>query len=94
MTSIEIVSIYDQRVITARVSGCDPIPVDDYCGSITPTRAIAVYGRRRGAPWEVTTVRIGGPDRYGVHDEATLALDADRPEWLARFVDENMPKDL
>lgn len=91
MTSIEIVSTYDQRVITAKVSGCDPIPVDDY-GNITPTRATAVYGRQTGMPWGVITARIGGPDQHGEHEEATLALREEWPEWLARFVDENMPE--
>lgn len=84
MAHTKIVSIYDQHVITAEVSGCKSIPVDDHC-TITPTRATAVYGRQTGMPWGVITARINGLNQHGVHDDAVLALREEWPAWLVRW---------
>ena len=87
MTTVEVVSVYNIRTVAAKVHGAEPIEVDP--GEfIVPTRITATYGKL-GDQWDVIAVRVSN---LAAHDDALLALRSDWPEWLVRFVDENLPE--
>lgn len=94
MTSIEVVATYDSRSVVGDATNEDPLILEDGF-LLRLSRVVAVYRRSRGEPWEFSLVRIIAQNGSSAEDGAILvrSSDDDWPDWLARFVDDNIPKD-
>lgn len=84
----EVVSTYDQRTVVVKVTGADPIPLDD--GPLAVDRATIVYRRAQAEPWEFGMVRLVGTI-HGERDDAILVYDESWPMWLQQAVRDNWP---
>lgn len=87
-TTTEVVSTYEQRTVSVKVTGADPFPLDSEM--MTVDRAVIVYRRAQGEPWEFGLVRLVGTSG-GADEQAILVIDDGWPEWLRSAVRDNMP---
>lgn len=89
MTSVEVVSVYDQRTVSGKPSEGTTMALDGETMAVS--RVVAIYRRSLGEPWELGLVKLTGATGDSADDTAILVRSADWPQWLVRFVDDNMP---
>lgn len=86
----EVVSTYDNRTVSVRVTGADLIELDD--GPLCVSRVVITYRKLNGEPWEFTVARlIGQNDDLGLPVEVVVIEGEWWPEWLRREVEKNLP---
>lgn len=90
MTTPGVVSVYDTRTVSLKVTPACRMALDG--GALHVTRAVATYCRVNGGPWEVGIVRLAGHDDAGAANDAVVLESPDWPEWLTRFVADNLPR--
>lgn len=89
MTSVEVVSVYDQRTVSGKPPDGTTMTLDGETMAVS--RVVAIYRRSLGEPWELGLVKLAGATDDSTDDTAILIRSADWPQWLVRFVDDNMP---
>lgn len=92
MTTVTVTTTYDQHSVPAIVDPAYRMELDG--GALNVTRAIAIYHKSSGEPWQLVILRLAGHDDAGTANDAVVLESPDWPEWLTEFVADNLPNDV